>query len=262
MRISIITITFNSAETLRDTFESVMRQGYTDFEHVVVDGASKDETVSLIEEYAQRYAEKGLCMRWVSERDKGIYDAMNKGIRMATGDVVGTLNSDDFYTSEDALQKVAETFTAHPEIDAMYGDVHYVDQQDLTKSVRYYSSKKFRRWRMRMGWMPAHPSFFLKKSTYEHFKDENGEYYDSSYRVAADFEFLLRTIFVGRIKTLYVKKDFVTMRTGGASTSGIKSHLRILKDHRRAFKKNGVYWNLPLQLSRYVEKLKEYFHRT
>ena len=155
MKISVITATYNSAATLRDTMESILRQGYTDYEYIVVDGASKDATVDIIREYEPRFEGR---MRWVSEPDKGIYDAMNKGIAMATGDVVGLLNSDDFYTSDDILSTVACELSAPDAPDAIYGDVHYVNDEDLTKQVRYSSSKRFTRNRMRMGYMPAHPS--------------------------------------------------------------------------------------------------------
>lgn len=258
MRISIITATYNSAQTLRDTMESVLRQNYEDVEHIVVDGASKDNTISIVKEFEQRYLDKGAQLRWISEPDKGIYDAMNKGIAMTTGEIVGILNSDDFYTSDDVLATIADKFNADSELDAVYGDIHYVMPKDLGLCIRYYSSEKFTRKRMIMGFMPAHPSFYMKKSAYERFREEDGSYYDNSFKVAADFEFLLRVIYKGEIKTQYVDKDFVTMRTGGASTSGIKSHLRILADHKRAFKKNGVYSNKLIQACRYVLKLKEY----
>lgn len=258
MRISIITVTYNSAQTLRDTLESVLKQKCVDVEHVVVDGASKDDTVNIIEEFEQHYRDKGFLLRWISEPDKGIYDAMNKGIFLATGEIIGILNSDDFYTSDDVLATVVDKFEVDPTLDAVYGDIHYVMPNDLGLCIRYYSSEKFTRKRMIMGFMPAHPSFYMKKSAYERFREEDGSYYDNSFKVAADFEFLLRVIYKGEIKTQYIDKDFVTMRTGGASTSGIKSHLRILEDHKRAFKKNGIYSNKLIQACRYVLKLKEY----
>lgn len=262
MKISIVTATWNSAETLRDTFDSVLRQEYEDYELVVVDGGSKDETVDIIREYEPKFEGR---MKWKSEPDKGLYDAMNKGISRATGDVVGILNSDDFYTSFDVLQAVANAFAKHPEIDAVYGDIHYVKQDDLTELVRYYSSKSFRRSWMRAGFMPAHPSFYCRKSVYDRFaKVSEGskvsdypQYFDTSYKVAADFENLLRMIFVGRIKTHYIWKDFVTMRTGGASSSGMASHKQIERDHKRALKEHGVYSNFLLVGLRYLYKIGE-----
>lgn len=278
-KISIVTATWNSASTVRDTFDSVLRQVYTDYEYIVVDGASKDETVDIIREYEPRFEGR---MRWVSEPDKGIYDAMNKGISMATGDVVGILNSDDFYTSFDVLQAIARRFEKYPDIDAVYGDVKYVEWDDTTRMLRYYSSRMFRRWLMRLGFMPAHPSFYCRKSVYDRFAikandNDNcrpdgvivGEaesssfsyevkaYFNTTYKIAADFENLLRMIFVGRIKTHYMHKDCVTMRQGGASSSGIASHKQINKDHMRAFKENSVYSNYLLISLRYLYKIVE-----
>ena len=250
MKISVITATYNSAHTLRDTMESVLRQGYTDYEYIVVDGASKDATVDIIREYEPRF---GGRMRWVSEPDKGIYDAMNKGLAMATGDAVGLLNSDDFYTSDDILKTVARELSAPDAPDAIYGDVHYVNDEDLTKQVRYYSSKRFTRKRMRMGYMPAHPSLYFRRECYEKYGT-----FDTSYRVAADFENLLRLIYVNNIRMRYIEKDFVTMRMGGASSSGLQSYKRIMKDHFRAFRKNNVPLNYVLYFWRYVEKLFEF----
>ena len=248
MKISIITATYNSGKTLRDTIESVLRQSYTDYEYIVKDGGSKDDTLEIVKAYAPKFGDK---IKAISEPDQGIYDAMNKGIQMATGDVIGILNSDDFYTSADALQVIADTF-ANNDIDATYGDIHFVNDDDLSKCVRYYSSAIFRHSFMRFGLMPAHPSFYCKKAVYEKYGS-----FDTSYKVAADFENLLRIIYVGNIKTKYIPKDFVTMRTGGASTAGLSSRTQIMKDHLRALKANGIYSNVFLLSLRYVYKVYE-----
>lgn len=248
MKISIITATYNSGRTVRDTIESVLRQTYTDFEYIIKDGGSKDDTLEIVKEYAPQF---GARLKMVSAPDQGIYDAMNIGLHMATGEVIGILNSDDFYTSDDALQTIAHAF-AHYDIDATYGDIHFVNNDDLTKCVRYYSSAVFRRWMMRFGMMPAHPSFYCKRSVYEQLGA-----FDTSYRIAADFENLLRLIYVGNIKTKYISKDFVTMRTGGASTAGLSSRTQIMKDHLRAMKANGIYSNVFLLSLRYIYKLYE-----
>ena len=233
---------------LRDTIKSVLGQTYLDYEHIIVDGKSKDATLDIIREYEPHYQGK---LRWISEPDKGIYDAMNKGIRMATGDIVGLLNSDDFYTSNDVLEHVAKALS-DSNVDAIYGDIHYVNDDDLTHCVRYYSSRVFSRGLMRLGFMPAHPSFYCRRTIYEKYG-----LFDTSLRVAADFENLLRLIFVNRIRTKYIPEDFVTMRTGGASSSGIVSHKRILKEHMVAYKQNGVYSNLFLEGLRYLYKIGE-----
>ena len=252
MKITIITATFNSAATVRDTFNSVLSQSFQDYEYIVIDGNSKDETINIIKEYSPKF---GSRMRWISEPDKGIYDAMNKGISMAIGDVIGILNSDDFYTSHNVLETVVNEFL-HDGIDAVYGDVHYVDNENLKKCVRYYSSKSFRRWKMRFGYMPAHPSFYCKKTIY----DKYGKF-DTTFKIASDFECLLRFIFVGEIKTKYLEEDFVTMRTGGASSSGIISHKQILKDHLTAYKKNKVFSNVFFESFRYLSKLVNLYYQ-
>lgn len=241
MKISIITATWNSGSTVRDTLESVLTQDYSDFEHIIVDGLSSDNTMDIVREYEPRY--KGR-LRYVSESDKGLYDAMNKGIGMATGDVVGILNSDDFYTSNRILSAVA---TRIKNFDAVYGDIHYVNDDNLEKCVRYYSSRGFRRWKMFMGFMPAHPSFYCRRAVYSRYG-----LFDTNFKVAADFEQLLRLIYIEKIHISYVPLDFVTMRTGGASSSGFQSHKIILKDHLRAYKKNNIHSNLLFESVRYL----------
>ena len=248
MKISVITATFNSGKTVRDTIESVLHQTYKDFEYIIVDGQSKDDTMEIVRSYESLF---GGRIRYVSEPDKGIYDAMNKGIAMATGDVVGILNSDDFYTSNNVLEQVAKTLS-DTNIDAVYGDVHYVNDDHLDKCVRYYTSRPFHRSWMRFGFMPAHPSFYCRREIYERFG-----MFDTTYKVAADFENLLRLIYVHRIRTRYIPKDFVTMRTGGASTSGLHSHRRIMSDHLRALRTNKVYSNVFLLSLRYLYKIGE-----
>ena len=248
MRISVITATYNSGRTIGDTLESVLRQTYSDVELIVVDGASRDDTMDVVRRYEPRF---GGRMHWTSEPDRGIYDAMNKGIARATGDVIGILNSDDFYTSDTVLERVAEAMTGG-DVDAVYGDIHYVRDGDLRRCVRYYSSRPFRRWMMRLGFMPAHPSFYCRREVYERCGT-----FDTTYRVAADFENLLRLIYVNHIKTRYLPVDFVTMRTGGASTSGLSSHRQIMRDHLRALRSNGVWSCTPLLGLRYIYKIWE-----
>ena len=249
MKISLITITYNSGNTLSTTLESVLHQTYSDIEYILVDGASKDNTVSIIKQYEPLFEGR---MKWISEPDKGLYDAMNKGIRMATGDIVGILNSDDFFTSNDILQKNANVFQQDIQLDAVYGDVHFVHPSNLNKCVRYYSSKIFKRSLMKLGFMPAHPSFYIRRKCFELYG-----LYKTDYKIAADFEFLLRVIYKEKIKIQYLPIDMVTMRTGGASTSGLESHKRIMKEHLRAFRENGIYTNAFLLSLRYMYKVKE-----
>lgn len=246
MKISIITTTYNSGKTFRDTIESVLAQDYKEIEYIVVDGNSQDNTLQIVEEYAPRFHGALKC---ISEPDNGLYDAMNKGILMATGDVIGILNSDDFYTSPNILSTVAKEIK---NVDAIYGDIFYVDPENIRVPVRRYSSKSFRRWMMKLGFMPAHPSFYCRTQIYRMYG-----LFDTSFKVAADFEQLLRLIYVNRIKTKYVPGNFVTMRTGGLSSSGFSSHKKILKDHLKAYRKNNVASNILLESLRYLYRIGE-----
>lgn len=246
--ISVITVTYNSEKTIRENLESVLRQTYRDIEFIIIDGASKDNTIEIVRKYVPAF---GGRLRYISESDGGAYDAMNKGISMATGDIVGFLNSDDFYTSDDVLQKVASTFEEN-DIDAVYGDIHYVKAEDLSKRVRYYSSRFFARPLMRFGLMPAHPSFYCRRTAYLKYGG-----FDTSYKIAADFENLLRLIYIHRIRTKYINMDFVTMRVGGLSTAGMASRRQIMRDHLMAMKKNGVYSNFFFLSLRYLYKIYE-----
>jgi glycosyltransferase involved in cell wall biosynthesis len=250
MKISIVTSSFNSARTLRSTIEGVLAQSYQDYELIIQDGGSTDGTIELIEEFAPKLGDR---LKVESGPDRGIYDGFNRGCKRATGDVIGILNSDDFYTTDEVLATVARTFAEHTDIDAVYADVHYVSSNDLNRIVRYYSSKKFTPERMRMGYIPAHPTFYLRRECLEKYG-----YYDLDFKVASDFEFLLRLIYIHRIKTYYVEEDWVTMRIGGATTKGLQSHFRIMKDHIRAFHKHNISFNPFLYFWRYIEKLREF----
>lgn len=251
MKISIITVTWNSDKTLRDTIESALRQSYKDIEYIIIDGGSKDKTVDIIKEYEPLF--KGR-LKWISEKDNGIYDAMNKGIKMATGNVVGILNSDDFFTSDDVIEKIVEGFNEN--LDAVYGDIHFVNPDNLQKCVRYYSSKIFKRSLMRMGFIPAHPSFYCRKECFDKFG-----YYKTDYKIGADFDLLLRFIYLNRIRIKYLPIDMVTMRTGGASTNGLKSRIVGMNEYLRSFKENGIKTNRFILSLKYFYKITEYFRK-
>ena len=248
MTLSIITATYNSASTLADTLKSVLAQTFTDYELIIIDGQSTDDTLNIVQSYAPQF--KGR-LRWISEPDRGLYDAMNKGIRMSQGTFVGILNSDDFYTSPHVLSTLVNALEQHGS-DAVYGDVHYVSAKNLEHPIRYYSSRHFRPWMMRMGFMPAHPSFYCRREVYLQYG-----LFNIDYKVAADFEQLLRLIFIPRITTTYVPLDCVTMRIGGASSSGLQSHRRILSDHLQALRQHHIYTNLFLISLRYLYKIME-----
>lgn len=253
MKISVITATWNSARTVQDTIDSVLRQSYQDVEHIVKDGGStKDDTVAIVKGKTSRYEECGKSLVVVSERDGGIYDAMNKGVRLATGDVIGILNSDDFYTSDDVLAIVAKEFSEHPELEAVYGDVHFVKDSDLSKCTRYYSSGYFRPWMLRFGFMPAHPSFYVRRGVYEKYG-----LYDLDFRTSSDFEWMVRLFAISKVNAKYLKKDFVTMRTGGESTAGVEAKKKVNHDIALSLKKHGIYTNQLFQFVRYVWKAVE-----
>ena len=255
MKISIITVTFNSSATVRDTIESVLKQEYKDYEYLVIDGGSKDNTVDIIKEYESKFEGR---MRWLSETDKGMYDGINKGIRMATGDVVGIINSDDFYHRTDIFSIINDEFQKVPNgfkgsrVEAIYGDVRFVHSNNLEKTVRYYSCKHWRPWRFRFGFMPAHPTFFTYKENFEKYG-----YYQYDYHIAADYELLIRFLSSNKLPAKYVPVDFMKMRTGGRSTNGWKANVLLNKEIVRACKENGIYTNMPLLFMKYFVKVFE-----
>ena len=249
MKISIVTVTFNGAATVRDTIESVLKQAYTDYEYLVIDGGSKDNTVDIIREYEPKF---GGRMKWVSEKDKGMYDGINKGIRMATGEVVGIINSDDFYHRTDIFNIIAKSFEENKDIQAIYGDVRFVHPDNLAKTVRYYSSKHWKPWRFRFGFMPAHPTFFTYKENF----DKYG-YYQYDYHIAADYELLIRHLYTNKVPAKYVPVDFMKMRTGGRSTNGWKANVLLNKEIVRACKENGIWTCMPLLFMKYFIKVFE-----
>jgi len=247
MKISLVTVTFNSANTLQDTIDSVMRQDYKDIEYVIVDGASKDGTVDVIHANANRLA------KWISEPDRGIYDAMNKGLRMTTGDVVGIINSDDFYHDTTVLSAVAKAFE-DPAIDAVFGDLVFVDPANLTKVVRKYSSRNWHPGKFALGFMPAHPTFFVRRKYYEQFG-----LFKTDYKIAADYELLIRFLYVHKLRYRYLPITMVTMRKGGVSSNGIRSNITLNNEIIRGCRENGIKTNAFKIYPKYFVKLFELF---
>ena len=236
MKISVITVTYNSAKTIRDTIESVIKQNHPDVEFLIIDGASKDDTIKIAESYGDKIT------KIISEPDNGIFDAMNKGIRNATGDVIAILNSDDFYTDENVLSEVAKKFTQEPELGCVYGDLYYVDQDDTSKIKRVWKSKPYKKGLFKTGWMPAHPTFFVRKEIYE----QHGAFYDDrTLWVAADYEIMLRFIVKHETPVGYIPKFLVKMRDGGNSNKSLKNIIAGNKEVLKAWKLNGLpvpYW--------------------
>ena len=226
--ISIITVTFNAAATLADCLDSVSGQRNIVAEHIIIDGASTDATPSIL-------AEKKRCIsRLISEPDKGIYDAMNKGLRLALGEIIGFLNADDLYASDDVLAQVRNAFS-DPAVYSCYGDLIYVDTAQSEKIVRYwraggYDAKKFYR-----GWMPPHPTFFVRRQVYEKYG-----YFNTALGSAADYELMLRFLLKERISTVYIPEILVRMRTGGISNASLANRLRANRMDRRAWTINGL----------------------
>lgn len=249
MKISIITVVYNAEQTIGDTIRSVLEQDYPQIEYIIVDGASTDGTMAIVEQYRHRIA--GI----VSEPDKGIYDAMNKGIGLATGDIVGILNSDDFYIDSHAVSKVADAFK-NPSVGAVFADLVYVRPDDLSTSVRRYSSKDFRPEKFAYGWMPAHPTFFLRKRFY----DEYG-LYKTDYKIAADYELLIRMLYVHAVPYVYIPEVLIKMRLGGASTRSLKSTAVLNSEIVRACRENGIDTNFFKVYSKYPKKLLELIKR-
>jgi glycosyltransferase involved in cell wall biosynthesis len=245
MKVSIITATYNSASTIRDTLESVAKQTYSNIEHIIIDGLSKDNTLDIVKEYP--HVEKV-----ISEKDKGIYDAMNKGIRAATGDVVGILNSDDFYPHNNILKKVTEEFRIK-KVNAIIGDILFVSPNNIKKVVRYYSAKRWKPSKFVKGYMPPHPSFFVYKKFYEQLG-----VYQIDYKIAADYELLIRFLATNQLSYSYIPEAIVHMRAGGVSNESIKSRYVLNQEIVRACKENGLNTNMLILSLKYVNKIFEY----
>ena len=247
--ISLITVTYNSSKTLRDTLNSVLYQSYSNIEYLIIDGASQDGTVEIIKEFEILF---GGRMRWISEKDHGLYDAMNKGIEMATGEVVGFINSDDLFASSTAIEEVMQCFKRNEPIDCVYANLYYVAQENTNKIIRHWISGNQRPFAE--GWHPAHPTFYCKKTVYESYGG-----FDLEYKLAADFELMLRFIEKKRISIVYLPKPLVCMRLGGATSKNLTNILKGNFECIRAFKKNEIRVKFYYPICRIFLKLKQYF---
>lgn len=248
MKFSLITVAYNSSQTIADTIQSVLNQNYSNIEYIIVDGNSKDTTIDIVRSFEPQFNGR---LRWISEPDNGLYDAMNKGIKMATGEIVGIINSDDFYHKDNIISQVASAFD-DKNVRAIIGDVRFVKDDNLDKTIRYYSSKNFNISRFRFGFMPAHPTFFTYKSNFEKYG-----YYKTDYSIAADYELLIRFLYKNKLLFKYLPLDFMKMRVGGVSTSSFKSNIISNKEIVRACRENGIYTNFPLLMLKYFLKVWE-----
>jgi glycosyltransferase involved in cell wall biosynthesis len=228
LKISVITIAYNSAETIEDTIVSVVNQDYAALEYIIVDGGSKDQTMDIVNRYRDRIA------MVVSEKDEGIYDAMNKGIKMATGDVIGILNSDDFYAHAQVISRVAKQFQ-DKKCDALYADLVYVNREDTDKVIRSWEAGVYAPGKFLRGWMPPHPTFFLTKEKYNTFG-----LYNTALRSAADYELMLRYIHKHRVHLCYLPEVITKMRTGGQSNVTLRNRLKANLEDRAAWRINDL----------------------
>lgn len=249
MKISIVTACFNSEKTIKDTIKSVESQNHSDVEHIIVDGLSSDNTMGIVKASSN-------ISRYISEIDSGIYDAMNKGINLATGEIIGTLNSDDFYFDNTVLSKVAELFKSRPDIDAIYADLVYVEQENTDKIVRFWQSHDFLSGMFRKGWVPAHPTFFVRKDIYQ----EHGVF-NLDYKIAADFELLYRFLEEKHVSAHYCPEVLVKMRVGGTTNKSFSNVwkqnceiLSVLKKREKSF--SVVNWVLRKLFNRIMQFIK------
>ena len=247
MKISIITITFNSAKTLQRALDSVQSQSYGNIEHVIVDGASTDGTRAMIETYAA----KNPNVRWISEKDDGIYNAINKGIRMATGDIIGFLHSDDIFNSSDSIEQIAAVFETG-NVDVVYGDLQYCR---AGKVVRKWNSNSFNPRSLKYGWMPPHPTVYVRREVYEQVGP-----YDEWFRISADYDMMLR-IFKSNYTTHYIPSILVSMETGGASNKDTRARLSKTQEDYLVLKKNHVGAGLLTVLCKQLRKIKQFIRK-
>jgi glycosyltransferase involved in cell wall biosynthesis len=243
MKVSIITVVYNNDKTIDCSIQSVLSQDYPSIEYVVIDGQSTDGTLEKIKPYQNKIA------HFLSEPDQGIYDAMNKGLNLATGDIIGILNSDDFYIDTTIISQIVQEFQTK-QIDLVFGDIVYVKPDDLNKITRYYGSANFHPKKFAWGWMPGHPSCFLKREIYEKYG-----YFKTDYKIAADYEILTRFMAKHAISYSYIPKVFVKMRTGGVSSANLKSNWILNKEIVRACRENGIKTNMPKVLLKYFTKI-------
>lgn len=249
MKFSLVTVTYNSVNTLRDTIQSVLLQSYPEIEYIVVDGLSTDGTIDVIKEYEPQFEGR---MQWVSEKDEGLYDAMNKGFARATGDIVGIINSDDLLAKTTAIEEVVGCFANNENIDCVYADLYYVAQYDTSKIIRHWITGEKRSFSK--GWHPAHPTFYVKREVYQRYGT-----FDLSFKFAADFELMLRLMEKDHIRTFYLPEPLVRMRLGGTTSKSLSNIKRGNMECLNAFRKNGIPVSMFYPLYRLLPKLIQFF---
>lgn len=239
MKITIITVCYNSGKTIKDTIESVLAQNYKNFEYIIIDGKSKDNTVDIIKSYEPKFNGK---MKWISEKDKGIYDAMNKGVKLASGDIIGLINADDILATPNAFQIIVDTFK-NENCDGTYFNLRVLDE-NMKKVIRVFNPKKGN---YKLGWYPPHPTLYLKKDVY----DKIG-LYSLDYKIAADYDLMIRVMKDSDIKLSYIKEVLVYMRGGGVSTNGINGYYKSFNESLQVLKENKIKFPVIVNLIRTV----------
>ena len=246
MKISLITVTYNSARYLQNAIQSVYNQDYPNIEYIIVDGGSTDDTLSIIEKNAS-------CItKWISEKDNGMYDAINKGMKMATGDVIGILNSDDMLASKNVISKIASCFKER-HVDSIFGDLIYVDAEETSKIHRFWKGMPYKRTSFNLGWMPAHPTFYVRREIVEQLGG-----YETHYFSASDFELMTRYLYKHRISSFYLPELIVKMRKGGMSNGSFKKRFRANRRDYLALKRNDVPFPFIVSLIKPLRKLPQY----
>lgn len=247
MKVSIITVCYNSESTLESTIRSVIEQDYPDIEYIVVDGNSTDGSPAIIEKY------KSKITKFISEKDKGVYFALNKGIALATGDVIGLLHSDDFYASKTIITQVVKEFESSHS-DSVYGDLQYVSRENTEKVIRHWQAKPYNNQLFLKGWMPPHPTFFVKNKCYTNFGCFN-----TSFSISADYELMLRLLYKYNISCSYIPQVLVKMRTGGISNVTIRSRITANREDRLAWKVNGLKAGILTLWLKPLSKFRQFF---
>jgi glycosyltransferase involved in cell wall biosynthesis len=233
MKFSIITICYNPGDKIKTAIESVVSQDYSNIEYIIIDGASTDGTAELVKSYGDK------INKFVSEPDKGLYDALNKGINLATGDVIGFVNADDLLAGNNVISDIAMGFDKTA-VDGLYGDLEYVAKDDTAKVIRYWQSGNFKYSSLRAGWMPPHPTLYLKRSVYQRARLDDGGYFDTSFKIAADYDFMMRVLGKLKVDVTYLPQVLVKMRLGGKSNKNISNIIQKSREDLTAMRRNGI----------------------
>lgn len=247
MKITIITVTYNCEKYLDQCIQSVLNQSYKNIEYIIVDGKSNDNTINIIKKYDNQIT------KWISEPDKGMFDALNKGMKIATGDVIGVLHSDDVFASEDVLETIVNAFQQN-KVDTLYGDLNYVYEEDIFKIYRKWEGKPFHRNLFISGWMPAHPAFYFRSSLLDKYGNYEIEFYSAS-----DYEFMARYLYKHNLSSIYIPKLIIRMRRGGLSNNNFLKRIEANRNDYRAMKANGIPFPLFVSLLKPFSKLHQYF---